>query len=162
MPRGDSQERTRRSVRVAAVLFPVPQGVDADTDGGRKLDLRQSDKPAQRHHVVTRLESPSHEASANTCRYGGRKLAFRQLRGFIGHEYASYSLVSRDATALLQPGKTACVVAAHGAGLTRAWGMLGLAGSTVSCRRPGLTTKSMSSMGTEPNNTSSPSTSAPT
>ena len=52
--------------------------------------------------------------------------------------------------------------AVTGAGLTRAWGTLGLAGSTVSCRRPGFTTRSMSSMGTAPNNTSSPNTSAPT
>ena len=46
--------------------------------------------------------------------------------------------------------------------LTRACGRLGLAGSTVSFLRAGSTTRSMSSIGTTPSNTSSPSTSAPT
>lgn len=45
---------------------------------------------------------------------------------------------------------------------TRAWGIFGLAGSTVTSRRPGDTTKSISSIGTAPSNTSSPSTNAPT
>ena len=45
---------------------------------------------------------------------------------------------------------------------TRAWGRLGLAGSTVTMRRPRLTTRSMSSIGTAPSSTSSPSTKAPT
>ena len=58
MPRGDSQESQRRSFRAATVLFPIAQGVNADTDRSRKLDLCESDKPAQRHHVGTRLESP--------------------------------------------------------------------------------------------------------
>ena len=83
VPRGDSQERQRRSFRSPAIMFPIPQGVDADTDRGSKLDLRKSDKPAQRHHVGTRLESASHEASSNTCRNRGRKLALRQFHGFI-------------------------------------------------------------------------------
>ena len=82
-PRGDSQERQRRSFRSPAILFPIPQRVNADTDRGSKLDLSKSDKPAQRHHVGTRLESASHEASSNTCRNRGRKLALRQFHGFI-------------------------------------------------------------------------------
>ena len=83
MPRGDSQERKRRSFRTAAVLFPIAQGVNADTDCGSKLDLRKPDKPAQRHHVGTRLDSAPHEASANTCWNGGGELALRQFYGFI-------------------------------------------------------------------------------
>ena len=83
MPRGDSQESQRRSFRAAAVLFPIAQGVNADTDRSRKLDLCESDKPAQHYHVGTRLESAPHETSANTCRNRGLELAFRQLHGFI-------------------------------------------------------------------------------
>ena len=86
MPRGDShsQERQRRFFRTMAVLFPISQRVNADTDGGSKLGLRQPDKTAQRYHVGTRLESAPHEASANTCRNRRRELARPQLHGFIG------------------------------------------------------------------------------
>lgn len=83
VPCGDSEERQRRSFRAAAVLFPVAQGANADADRGSKLDLRKPDKPAQRHHVGTRLESAPHEASANTCPNRGGELALRQFDRFI-------------------------------------------------------------------------------
>ena len=83
IPRGDSQERQRRFFRTMAVLFPISQRVNADTDGGSKLGLRQPDKTAQRYHVGTRLESAPHEASANTCRNRRRELTRPQLHGFI-------------------------------------------------------------------------------
>ena len=56
-------------------------------------------------------------------------------------------------------GRTAS--AAAQAPYTRACAKFGLAGSTVTSLRPGLTTRSMSSMGTAPSRTSSPRTSAP-
>src|SRR5258708_39607173 len=66
MSSSDAEQGERRSFGRAAVLFPIPEGMDADAHGARETRLGQSDESSEGGDVITGLELAAHEASANT------------------------------------------------------------------------------------------------
>lgn len=84
MARRNAQKRDRRTFRTAATLLPIPKSVDADPHGPGEIHLSQPHEAAERGDVVTRLELPLHQASAQARRNRPGQLIVRQL-GNVGY-----------------------------------------------------------------------------
>jgi hypothetical protein len=66
MSSSDAEQCAGRSFRRAAVLFPVPEGMDADAHGACEARLGQADEASEGGDVIPGLELAAHEASADT------------------------------------------------------------------------------------------------
>lgn len=84
MSGSDAEQGERRSFGRAAVLFPIPEGVDADAHGASETRLGQADEASEGGDVITGLELSAHEASANTGWNGPGEIAAGQL-WHVGH-----------------------------------------------------------------------------
>jgi hypothetical protein len=79
MPRCNAQQSERWALRLSATLFPISEGVDADTHGLGKLSLSEPDEPSQCGNVVARFNVPEHQALSDTCGNGSSELGFGQF-----------------------------------------------------------------------------------
>jgi hypothetical protein len=62
----NAEQCKRGSFWRAAVLFPIPEGVNADAHGTGETRLGQTDEASEGGDVVTGLKLAAHEASAHT------------------------------------------------------------------------------------------------
>ena len=84
MSGSDAEQGESRSFGRAAVLFPIPEGMDADAHGACETRLGQADEASESGDVITGLELSAHEASADTGWNGLGEVAAGQL-SHVGH-----------------------------------------------------------------------------
>ena len=84
MSSSDAEQCERRPFGRTAVLFPIPEGMDADAHGVREASLGQADEASEGGDVITGFELAAHEASANTGWNGSSEVAAGQL-WHVGH-----------------------------------------------------------------------------
>jgi hypothetical protein len=88
MPGSDAQQGDRWAFWMPPALFPVPEGVDADTHGESELRLRETYETPQGRNVFARFNLSEHEALSDACRDGPGELFFGQLWDF-SHDLSS-------------------------------------------------------------------------
>lgn len=84
MSGSDAEQRERGAFGRAAVLFPIPQRVDADAHGASETRLGQADEASEGGDVITGLELTAHEASANAGWNGPGEIPAGQF-WHVGH-----------------------------------------------------------------------------
>src|SRR6266699_6466558 len=85
VPRRDSEQRQRRSLRAPATLFPIAQRMDTDSQRVGKLLLGEPDEASKRNDVLAPCKLSAKNTFALSLRHRAGEVPVGQFTNLVAH-----------------------------------------------------------------------------